>query len=246
MHSQARTISTEPGEFQRFCARHTACSANAVRIALSGVARRRASENRLANASGAASGSHWRALARGQSWVGWAIVCAWCAGCSGAPQALHPSSAWINQHGGTAVASEQRADRICRQLAAETFTQPIPIHVLAEDRLCGYAWPGGSIFITRGLMTAATDEEVAAAIAHEMGHLLARRSYPTVFALAGGSDSHDIEAQADAIGCFLLRVKGGCPSAMGRLLQKVKDSSLTPAPVRLSLAHRIELLRAIQ
>ena len=180
--------------------------------------------------------------------VGWAIVCAWSAGCagSGAPQDFHPSATWVDQHGGTAAALDQRADRICQQLAAETFAQPIHAHVLAEDQLCGYAWPGGSIFITRGLMKAATDDELAAAIAHEMGHLLARRSYPTVFALAGGSDPHDMEAQADAIGCFLLRVKGVCPSAMGSLLEKVKQSPLTPEPARLSIARRIELLRTIR
>ena len=119
------------------------------------------------------------------------------------------------------------------------------VRVLASDVPGGYAWPGGAIFVTRGLLQVVSDDELAAAIAHEMGHLLADEGPPGLVALAGQSACREgCESKADAMGCLILRVHGRPTDAMASLLAKVKASPMTEPGVRRAIARRIDILHA--
>ena len=48
--------------------------------------------------------------------------------------------------------------------------------VTHQSFINAFAYPGGRIFVTRGLLDATTDDEVAAVIGHEIGHVLHRHS----------------------------------------------------------------------
>lgn len=166
-------------------------------------------------------------------------------GCgSASPGASRPE--WVENHGGFASSvTAGRATRIGAALATETFRGHISLSVLNTQFIGGFAWPDGRIYVTRGLVELTSDDELAAAIAHEMGHLLADRGPPTLVALAGQSACDaGCEERADAIGCLLLRVKGRPAAAMITLLRKIAASPETDSNVRPSIERRIERLVA--
>ncbi len=60
---------------------------------------------------------------------------------------------------------------------------PIPIKVLNTGTPSAYALPGGSIYVSRGIIALANEEaELAGVIAHEIGHVIARHSAKSVAA----------------------------------------------------------------
>ena len=83
------------------------------------------------------------------------------------------------------------------------------------------AWPDGSIFVSTGLMDLLDDDELTAAIAHEMGHLPVSADGRPAPSLAEGRRL-DIEERADAAGFALLRRAHLSPAAMARALRKVE------------------------
>ena len=113
------------------------------------------------------------------------------------------------------------------------------------DRPAAYSWDSGRIVVTRGLVDVMTDDELAAVIAHEMGHLcLARRGSAarTPFALRGnGSDE---ERLADEAGSQLLLASGIPPAALSEALERVRDSPLTSRYLKEGLSLRIAALKA--
>ena len=56
-----------------------------------------------------------------------------------------------------------------------------------------FAWPDGRIRVTRGLIDLLNDEELAAAVAHEIGHLLADGYLAGRFSLHGAAGPQDVE-----------------------------------------------------
>lgn len=48
--------------------------------------------------------------------------------------------------------------------------------VTHQEFINAFAYPGGRIFVTRGLLDATTDDEIAAVLGHEVGHVLHRHS----------------------------------------------------------------------
>jgi Zn-dependent protease with chaperone function len=119
--------------------------------------------------------------------------------------------------------------------------------VLASGRPCAYAWPDGTLFVTRGLLDLLDDDELAAALAHEMGHLSVGPATGYA-ALADEADAEpaagtaDVETTADAAGCDLLRASGLSLAALARALAKVRDAPQTPAACRPALSRRIRRL----
>jgi predicted Zn-dependent protease len=76
-------------------------------------------------------------------------------------------------------AIQSYVDGIGKTLAAKTERPNLPweFHVVDDPAVNAFAIPGGFIFITRGLMTAVTNEaELATVIGHETGHVAARHS----------------------------------------------------------------------
>lgn len=107
-----------------------------------------------------------------------------------------------------------------------------------------FAWRDRRVGVTRGLLRIATDDELAAAIAHEVGHLV-QDGHLTVPASLRG-DNHtpgtDVEASADAMGVRILRDSAIDPGAMSSLLGKLK-AHVPSSRVDRALDQRIELLR---
>src|SRR5262249_17752321 len=83
--------------------------------------------------------------------------------------------------------------------------------------LCTGAWPDGRIEVSRALVDRLDEEELAAALAHELGHLLEGGHLPVGTAglddgpplgLRGAAGADEAEARADRIGCALLARRG--------------------------------------
>lgn len=164
-------------------------------------------------------------------------------GCNSASPPVSVSN-WVQKQGGLSRGDAiERATQIGTALARETFRGRISVFVLNTQSVGGFAWPDGRIYVTRGLVDLATDDELAAAIAHEMGHLLADRGPPALVALAGRSACDaGCEERADAMGCLLLRVKGRPPASMATLLRKVEASPQTDPRLRPLIERRIKRL----
>jgi Zn-dependent protease with chaperone function len=107
--------------------------------------------------------------------------------------------------------------------------------------VAAYSYPDGSIFITRGLVDRSTDDEIAAAVAHELGHLLGD-GHLRGLATLRGTDG-DAEARADAVGCEALVAQGIPPDAMARMLMMVARASPSQACCR-DLCRRVGILQA--
>jgi len=130
--------------------------------------------------------------------------------------------AWEGKLGGCACdARAQRVTVIGTGLAAQAGCSPLRFHVLRSDALGAYSWASGDIYLTAGLVDRAADDEIAGAIAHELGHLLNDGQMHTVVALRGFDGPLDVEQRADWVGCQLLVGTGRSPEALVRVLEKV-------------------------
>ncbi len=146
------------------------------------------------------------------------------------------------------LALERMASRLTQQV---DLPYPVNLYVLNHDMVNAFALPGGLVILFRGLIDAAEDaDEVAAVVAHEIGHVAARD--PTRIALrsagsigvlglllgdfAGGSAvlflterliqatyTQEAEAQADAFAHRTLSQAGIPPSALGRMFRRLRD-----------------------
>ena len=87
----------------------------------------------------------------------------------------------IDAFGGeySAPTTERYLNEILARLApaSETPTEPYRVTILDSPVVNAFALPTGEIFITRGLLTLANDSsEVAAVMAHEIGHITAHHA----------------------------------------------------------------------
>jgi Zn-dependent protease with chaperone function len=113
----------------------------------------------------------------------------------------------------------ERVERIGGSLLADSR---IAWGVSPRNGLGAWAWPCGRVQVSRALVDRLDDDELAAALAHELGHLLDRGHLPNVpAALHGASGVDDLELRADRIGCDLLARRGVLLDAMSRMLAKV-------------------------
>lgn len=87
-----------------------------------------------------------------------------------------------------------------------------------------WAWPKGPIHVSRTLVDLVDDDELAAAIAHELGHLQADGTWRGPLASLEGTNDPGGEARADELGCRLLALRGIPPAATVRLLEKLRAS----------------------
>lgn len=163
------------------------------------------------------------------------------AGCSTLPvhDAIDAASA------GQWAARQSVAEATARDLTAGTSGAAVKIRITHSARVGAFSWPDGTVELTRGLVDRLDREELAAAIAHELGHVLGAREPAARSALSGRSGMpDDAEARADRFATRLLARAGYAPEAMARTLTKVMHSpGMTPA-CRARLAKRIALLAA--
>lgn len=127
--------------------------------------------------------------------------------------------------------------------------------VVDDDMINAFAVPGGYIYVTRGLLAVAQDEsQVAAVLAHEMGHINARHSAQQMsqgmianiglqaLGIATGSNiasqlggigakaylskySRDHEYEADALGVRYLAATGYDPLAEAKFLTMLQNAT---------------------
>jgi predicted Zn-dependent protease len=119
----------------------------------------------------------------------------------------------------------------------------VSVNILDSVAPAAYTWDDGRIVISRGLAEGISEDELAAVIAHELGHLyLAGRGYPAhrPFALRG--EGIDDEQRADAVACCILADAGIPPAALSSALVYVRDSARTPDYLKGGLSRRIAIL----
>lgn len=110
-------------------------------------------------------------------------------------------------------------------------------------RPAAWSWGDGRIVVTNGLVDLLSDDELAAVLAHELGHIyLAHPSTPgkAPFALRGNGIEE--ERLADAAAVRLLRQVSIPPAALRSALTLVRDSPLTPHALKEGLTERIDSL----
>jgi Zn-dependent protease with chaperone function len=166
-----------------------------------------------------------------------------CGGCGGS--AVGPVDRWAAAQGGVLDgAGAARVARAVQPLLDRAGRSTMSVEVLACSEPGAYAWPCGRIFVTRGLLEILDDNELAAAVAHELGHLAAEQRTPPPAGVDGGGREAALEAEcaADAHAVALLRSEGRDPSAVRRMLAKLHADPRLPADRRPSLKTRIKRL----
>jgi Zn-dependent protease with chaperone function len=135
-------------------------------------------------------------------------------------------------------------DELRRQRVERTGAMLLPgggvrWRVTSRADVGAWAWPDGRIEVSRTLVDRLDDHELAAALAHELGHLFDGGHLPSApHALAGGAS--DLERRADRIGCEVLVRHGIPPAAMPRMLAKVAAATRDPSG---ELAARVAAAR---
>ena len=172
-----------------------------------------------------------------------------CATSGSAPGAINAHARWEESCGGITCDPCPccKATAALARVAGQTLASRLDVKVLDSSSPVAYSFPDGSIYIARGLVDRLTPDELAAVIAHEMGHLFHDGNIPSPAALRGiGSISHsrDIESAADCLGRQLLIEQGIDPKALPNALQKVADASRN-SDFYAPLSARIRYLRSL-
>jgi Zn-dependent protease with chaperone function len=170
---------------------------------------------------------------------GVAVIFLFLTGCS----AGGARNLWVLGQGGEIAGSSQvRAESVAARLRNGSPPQHLTFHILASGDARAYSWPDGAIYLTQGLMDRLSDDELAAAIAHECGHLIKPFGTASVVGLRGCDKGQAVEMQADAIGVQLLRANNIPTSTMAQMLQKVHDSADVSDACRQKIEQRIQVL----
>jgi hypothetical protein len=107
-------------------------------------------------------------------------------------------------------------------------SQRVHIQVLNNEAPVAFSFPDGSIYVARGLVDRLTADELAAAIAHEMGHLLHDgiiQSPAALRGMAGPPNGAGIETAADVLGREVLVAAAIPTGALPSALEKVAEAS---------------------
>jgi hypothetical protein len=125
--------------------------------------------------------------------------------------------------------------------------RPLTVSVLDTDDTGAFCWRSGAVYVTRGLVDLLDDDELAAAIAHEVGHLLLDGHTPRAAALDGcrlhpSPNREDAETAADFMGRELLKTSAVPDEALPRLLSKLAERPATASTCRDCLARRVARL----
>jgi Zn-dependent protease with chaperone function len=129
----------------------------------------------------------------------------------------------------------------------ESFTnnRPITIRVFSSPDLAAYSHSNGQILLSSTLLEKLTDAELAAAIAHELGHLINDGRLAITAALAGTNNSEDEESAADQTAVILLRATHQNPAALQTMLAKVAADPALSLDGRNHIQQRITRLNTI-
>jgi predicted Zn-dependent protease len=144
---------------------------------------------------------------------------------------------------GAAASRQARLEAVRDRLAAAAELGRL--HVCLGDaggRAAAFAWADGRIMVTRELVDLLDDEELLAAVAHEVGHLIVDQRLAGHRALTGESLAGDAELAADRAGTVLLGRCGADAAAMPRMLLAVAGQPGLAPGLRQQLRHRAQQL----
>lgn len=119
---------------------------------------------------------------------------------------------------------QERATRIGRKVAQYSGRPSLPykFYIFEDKDINAFAAPGGHVYITTGLMKIATDDELAAVLAHEIGHVVARHSLVTI------QQRQAVDSLAGLVGS-LTGIVGKDAGDLGTLAAKLVASPLIMA-----------------
>ncbi len=152
---------------------------------------------------------------------------------------------------------QQRVQEIGKKIAAVCDRKEVGYHfkVLKNDEINAFALPGGFIYVNSGLLIKTSgDDEVAAVLAHEVGHIVARHSIKKLQGVMGYSlarilmvvvpQAGEVGATADAVfteiilgygredelladrlGARYAKLAGYNPRAMISFLEKLQETN---------------------
>ena len=122
---------------------------------------------------------------------------------------------------------QERAGRIGRRVAKVSGRPGLPykFYVMENKDINAFAAPGGHVSSSTALMKLATDDELAAVLSHEIGHLVARHSLRSL------QQSQAVDSVAAVIGA-LTGIVGDDAGQLGSLAAKLVASPLVFAHSR--------------
>ncbi|NJK60794.1 MAG: M48 family metalloprotease [Oscillatoriales cyanobacterium SM2_1_8] len=164
------------------------------------------------------------------------------------------------------ISSDREAQRLIAEIGRELVAAsdrpnlPYTFQLVADREVNAFATMGGFVYVHEGILDAADDrDQVAAVIAHEIGHIAGRHALEQMqqmsiaqgIATAAGLDrdrlvglgvnlalrlprSREFEFDADRRGTLNLARAGYNPRAMGAFLQKLQGMSRGQVPAFLS------------
>ena len=165
----------------------------------------------------------------------------------------------------TAAPGKVALDALVGKLAAQAgLPGPIPVTVLDTPEANAFALPGGRVFVLRGLIEkAASVDELAGVLAHELGHVAHRDGLREMIssggsafllglllgdvtgsgaiilagkALVQSAQSRDAEANADAFAAATLRGLGRSPAPLGEFLLRLTGKQ-NAGPIAMLASH---------
>jgi len=82
---------------------------------------------------------------------------------------------------------QARLDKIGARIALVSDRQDLKYHfnIVDDKEFNAFAIPGGNVYVNSGLIQAANDDELAAVVGHEVGHIAARHSVKRLQAVLG-------------------------------------------------------------
>lgn len=165
------------------------------------------------------------------------------AGCGGGVSVAPSWAPWASHAGGLTSGPEQiRADAALARLV-QSGHSTLSVRVLSNDSMGAWTFADGSIFVTQGLTRILSDDELAAVLAHETGHLKAAgQSTSDGLAFDGAAGPAHCEERADDAGVALLKLRGIPAESLITALQKVRDSRSISSWVRAAMDARIHRL----
>jgi hypothetical protein len=157
--------------------------------------------------------------------------------------------AWERDRGGLATAPcDGRPARALARVAPERCSLRLTIGVLQNEAPEAHSFKDGAIYVSTGLLAQLTDDELAAVVAHELGHLMIDGLLATEpAALAGHAATlaaEDEELHADLLARQVLDCRGIPPAALTIALAKVADVS-KDQPFYVPLTRRVVVLKGM-
>ena len=180
------------------------------------------------------------------------------------------------------VCGSQRAEQagrdaldslVARLSQAAALPGPLKLSVIRRSEANAIALPGGHIYVYQGLLAkAVSPDELAAVIAHEIGHVVHRDGIRAILhgaglsllfgmllgdlvgggavviaarALIESSHSREAESAADAFAVRLMTQIGGDARALGRILVAIQTGGTGGASIWLSHPHVQDRVQAI-